>query len=130
MGFTPRLLLVSFVVAALSSAASADTSKFVGLAGDPQLRSASAIVLGSDGNIIYQKDVDAVRSIASITKLMTAMVVLDAQLDLDEKITIAKEDRDLIRMTGSRLAVGATLSRRELLLLALMSSENLSLIHI
>jgi D-alanyl-D-alanine endopeptidase (penicillin-binding protein 7) len=56
--------------------------------------------------------------------LMTAMVVLDANLDLDEKLTITKEDRDLIRLTGSRLEYGATLSRRELLLLALMSSEN------
>ena len=61
------------------------------------------------------------RSIASITKLMTAMVVLDAQLDLDEQLTITSADRDPIRgMTGSRLAVGATLTRRELLLLALM----------
>ena len=52
------------------------------------------------------------------------MVVLDARLDLDEKLTITKADRDLIRKTGSRLEFGATLSRRELILLALMSSEN------
>ena len=51
-------------------------------------------------------------------------VILDAGLDLDEKITITREDRDLIRLTGSRLEYGATLSRRELILLALMSSEN------
>jgi D-alanyl-D-alanine endopeptidase (penicillin-binding protein 7) len=55
---------------------------------------------------------------------MTAMVILDARLDLDEKVTITKDDRDLIRLTGSRLEYGAALSRRELLLLALMSSEN------
>ena len=55
---------------------------------------------------------------------MTAMVVLDAKLDLDEKLTITKDDRDLIRLTGSRLDYGATLTRRELILLALMSSEN------
>jgi len=65
-----------------------------------------------------------VRPIASITKLMTAMVILDANLDLDEQITVTKEDRDLIRLTGSRLQYGATLSRREMILLALMSSEN------
>ena len=76
------------------------------------------------GNLIYGKDVDTVRPIASITKLMTAMVVLDAGLDLDEKITVTEEDRDHIRMTGSRLQPGATLPRREMLLLALMSSEN------
>jgi serine-type D-Ala-D-Ala endopeptidase (penicillin-binding protein 7) len=102
----------------------ASSSKFTELEGNPGLRSASAIVLDSDGNVIYGKDVDTVRPIASITKLMTAIVILDARLDLDEKITITKEDRDLIRLTGSRLEYGASLTRRELLLLALMSSEN------
>jgi D-alanyl-D-alanine endopeptidase (penicillin-binding protein 7) len=99
-------------------------SRFVGLEGHPGLKSASAIVLDERGNLIYGKDVDTVRPIASITKLMTAMVVLDAGLDLEEKITITKADRDLIRLTGSRLEYGATLTRRELILLALMSSEN------
>jgi D-alanyl-D-alanine endopeptidase (penicillin-binding protein 7) len=55
---------------------------------------------------------------------MTAMVVLDSGVDLDEKITITRADRDMIRLTGSRLDFGATLSRRELILLAVMSSEN------
>ena len=103
---------------------SADNSKFIGLKGNPNLKSASAIVLDGDGNIIFSKDTDTVRPIASITKLMTAMVTLDAQLDLDEKLTITKADRDLIRLTGSRLDAGAQLTRRELLQLALMSSEN------
>jgi len=102
----------------------ADDSRFTDLPGDPELRSASAIVLDAHGNLIYGKDVDTVRPIASITKLMTAMVVLDAELDLDETIIIADDDRDRIRMTGSRLGVGTTLARRDLLLLALMSSEN------
>jgi len=62
--------------------------------------------------------------IASLTKLMTAMVVLDAGLSLEEKIEITKDDRDLIRLTGSRLKYGARLTRRELVTLALMSSEN------
>lgn len=108
----------------LSFPTAANNSKFSGLKGNPKLRSASAIVLDANGNLIYGKDVDTVRPIASITKLMTAMVVLDANLDLDEKITITKDDRDLIRLTGSRLEYGAKLSRRELLVLALMSSEN------
>lgn len=108
----------------LAGPLSADEPRFTALKGNPGLHSASAIVLDADGNLIYGKDVDTVGPIASITKLMTAMVVLDAALDLDEKITIAEQDRDRIRMTGSRLAVGATLARRDLLLLALMSSEN------
>ena len=116
---------ICFVLAVfVAGAATANSSKFSDLKGQPGLHSASAIVLDANGNLIYGKDVDTVRPIASITKLMTAMVVLDAQLDLDEKITITKDDRDLIRLTGSRLGYGATLSRRELILLALMSSEN------
>jgi D-alanyl-D-alanine endopeptidase (penicillin-binding protein 7) len=118
-----RIISFLFIVF-IATAATANNSRFSELKGTPELRSASAIVLDADGNLIYGKDVNTVRPIASITKLMTAMVVLDAQLDLDEKITITKEDRDLIRLTGSRLGYGATLARRELILLALMSSEN------
>jgi D-alanyl-D-alanine endopeptidase (penicillin-binding protein 7) len=55
---------------------------------------------------------------------MTAMVILDSGIDLDEKITVTKADRDLVQLTGSRLEYGARLSRREMLLLAIMSSEN------
>ncbi len=110
--------------ASLTTTATTTPSRFTALKGNPGLHSASALVLDGKGNLIYGKDVDAVRPIASITKLMTAMVVLDADLDLDEHITITEEDRDHMRMTGSRLAVGATLPRRDLLLLALMSSEN------
>ena len=124
MRITRVLSLVLVFAAAVAAPATADTSIVSALPGDPDLRSASAIVLDADGNIIFGKDVDSVRSIASITKLMTAMVVLDAGLDLDEKLTISSADRDLIRMTGSRLEVGATLTRRELILLSLMSSEN------
>ncbi|WP_116368850.1 D-alanyl-D-alanine endopeptidase [Parahaliea mediterranea] len=107
-----------------SSAAQAGASKFSGLNGNPGLRSASALILDAEGNIIYGKDTDTVRSIASITKLMTAMVVLDAGLDLNEPITITRDDRDAVRLTGSRLDYGATLPRREMILLAVMSSEN------
>jgi len=99
-------------------------SHFTELDGNPDLRSASALVVGANGDVIYGKDIDTVRPIASITKLMTAMVVLDADLSLDEPITVTKADRDLIQLTGSRLEYGATLSRREMILLAIMSSEN------
>lgn len=94
------------------------------LTGRPDLRSAAAIVVDENGQEIFSKDADTVRPIASITKLMTAMVTLDAGLDLDAPITITKADRDLIQLTGSRLAYGATLTRREMILLAVMSSEN------
>ena len=65
----------------------AQASQFTELKGSPNLRSASALVINADGNVIYGKDIDTVRSIASITKLMTAMVILDSDLDLNEKIT-------------------------------------------
>ncbi len=89
-----------------------------------KLHSASALVVDRFGNQIYDKQAAQPLPIASITKLMTAMVILDANLPMDEKITINKQDRDLLRLTGSRLKYGASLSRGELLKLALMSSEN------
>jgi len=89
-----------------------------------KLKSASALVVDSYGNDVYVKDADKTRPIASITKLMTAMVTLDAKLSLEQKITISKADRDRIRGTGSRLKYGARLSRKEMITLALMSSEN------
>jgi len=99
-------------------------SQFTDLEGSPALRSASALIINAEGNVIYGKDIDTVRPIASITKLMTVMVVLDSGLDLDEKITVTKADRDLVQLTGSRLEYGASLSRREMILIAIMSSEN------
>ena len=92
--------------------------------GKLKLRSESALIVDKSGHVVYAKQVDKPRPIASITKLMTAMVILDSDLSLDERITITRDDRDLLRLTGSRLKYGATLSRSELLQLALMSSEN------
>lgn len=89
------------------------------------LKSSSALVLDQkDGSVLYSKNANEQRPIASITKLMTAMVVLDANLPLEERITVEPEDVDTLRGSGSRLAVGTTLTRREMLQLALMSSEN------
>jgi D-alanyl-D-alanine endopeptidase (penicillin-binding protein 7) len=82
------------------------------------------MVIAEDGSVIYSKDAETVRPIASVTKLMTAMVILDSGVDLDEKITVTREDRDLIQLTGSRLEYGASLSRREMIMLAVMASEN------
>jgi len=105
-------------------ASGVQASHFTHIKGAPKLHSASVLVLDAKGNVIYGKDVNAVRSIASITKLMTVMVVLDAGQDLDEKITVTKNDRDQEKNTGSRLGYGATLSRRDMILIAIMSSEN------
>ncbi len=92
---------------------------------DPQLKSASVLVTDpTNGKVLYAKNADAVMPIASITKLMTAMVVLDAKQDMSEKLSITKEDLDTIKHTGSRLTVGTKLSRKDMLRLALMSSEN------
>ena len=89
------------------------------------LESSAAVVLDQDtGRVLYGKNAQNIAPIASITKLMTAMVVLDAELDMDEPITITHADADALRNTRSRLNEGATLRREELLRLALMSSEN------
>ncbi|MGB5539915.1 MAG: serine hydrolase [Gammaproteobacteria bacterium] len=89
-----------------------------------QLKSDAVLVLDQHGAEVYSRHESEPRPIASITKLMTAMVILDSDLDLQEKITITKDDRDLIQLTGSRLQSDAVLTRKQLLQLALMSSEN------
>ena len=119
-----RIWLITMAILIIGAAMQAPASSFTELKGSPEIRSASALVVDSEGHVIYGKDIEAVRSIASITKLMTAMVILDSGLDLEEKITVSKADRDQVQMTGSRLAYGASLSRREMILLAIMSSEN------
>lgn len=89
------------------------------------LRSHAALILDAEGGqILFQKNADAVMPIASITKLMTAIVVLDANLPLYEEIVIEEADVDILKNTRSRLRVGSSLARQDLLLLALMSSEN------
>lgn len=89
------------------------------------LKSSAAIVLDQkSGTVLYEKNSRKVRPIASITKLMTAMVFLDNQPDLSKRITITKADIDTLRHSRSRLPVGTTLSAREMLRLALMSSAN------
>jgi len=89
------------------------------------LGSASALVLDqSNGDTILEKNASLVVPIASISKLMTAIVVLDANLDMDEVIQLSDEDVDHLRGTGSRLPIGLAMTRDTALLLALMSSEN------
>ncbi len=90
-----------------------------------RLKSSSVIVLDqAEGHEVYTRKADEQRPIASLTKLMTAMVLLDAKLPMDEQILITKQDKDRKRWTKSRLKFGTKLTRGELLRLALMSSEN------
>jgi D-alanyl-D-alanine carboxypeptidase/D-alanyl-D-alanine endopeptidase (penicillin-binding protein 7) len=76
------------------------------------------------GKILLEKNADTIVPIASLTKLMTAMVVLDAKLDMDELISIDDSDVDRLKNSSSRVPVGATLPRKTVLELALMSSDN------
>ena len=89
------------------------------------LRSSSALVQdAASGEVVFGKNPEAVVPIASITKLMTAMVILDAGLDLEEKIKLSREDAVAMKGSRSRLRTGLEISRGDLLLLALMASEN------
>jgi D-alanyl-D-alanine endopeptidase (penicillin-binding protein 7) len=89
------------------------------------LESRAAVVINAEtGELLYSKNSSRTMPIASITKLMTAMITLDAHLPMDEIITIAEADVDKIKHTSSRLTVGTSMTRSEALLLALMASEN------
>jgi D-alanyl-D-alanine endopeptidase (penicillin-binding protein 7) len=93
--------------------------------GDLALRSAAALVVDQKtGEALYSKNINVPTPIASITKLMTAMVTLDAKLPMDEEITIGWEDVDRLKGSSSRLPLGTRLTREELLHLALIASEN------
>jgi D-alanyl-D-alanine carboxypeptidase/D-alanyl-D-alanine endopeptidase (penicillin-binding protein 7) len=82
------------------------------------------VIEDDTGKVLLEKNADRVVSIASLTKLMTAMVVLDAKQDMDEMIAIDRRDVDTLKHSTSRVPVGAKISRRDVLQLALMSSDN------
>jgi D-alanyl-D-alanine endopeptidase (penicillin-binding protein 7) len=91
----------------------------------PQLKSSSVLVVDqSDSSVLYSRRPDVAAPIASITKLMTALVVLDAKQPLNQLLQITQAETDLPRGGVSRLTVGTVLSRGDLMHLALMSSEN------
>lgn len=93
--------------------------------GDPILRSQAFLVQDqATGAVLLERNAGAVLPIASITKLMTAMVVLDARQPMSELLEVTDADIDYLRGSSSRLAVGSVLSREDMLRLALMSSEN------
>ena len=92
---------------------------------DPALRSSAALVLDiSNSSVLYSRHSDVALPIASITKLMTALVVTEAGQPLDEMLTVTADDRSSGRGSASRLAPGTQLSRGDLMHLALMASEN------
>ncbi len=110
-----------FVLALTIGFAQADPRKVV------YLRSSAVMVQDAEtGEIVLTKNSDAVVPIASITKLVTAMVILDRGLDLEQRIVVSREDIGTVKGKGtrSRLMPGSVLTRDELLLLALMASEN------
>jgi len=116
--FSTILLIISFVFL-FNSLSYAKNSNL------PDVRSAKAIVVNQKtGEVIYEKSAGSVSSIASLTKLMTAMVILDSGVNLDQEIKITKADIDRIKRTGSRIPIGSKLTRYELLEFALMASDN------
>jgi D-alanyl-D-alanine endopeptidase (penicillin-binding protein 7) len=92
---------------------------------DPKLKSGSVLIIDQDNSsVLYSRNSDVAAPIASITKLMTALVVLEAKQPLNELIEITPDDSDLPKASFSRLSVGTLLTRGDLMHLALMSSEN------
>ncbi len=90
-----------------------------------QLASNKALIINQNtGEILFAKNTNLPTPIASITKLMTAMVMLDAKLQQDELLAVSEDDIDYLKGTGSRLSVGTQMKRIEFLQLALMASEN------
>ena len=93
---------------------------------DPlDLASSVALVLDqTSSEVLFEKNAGVALPIASITKLMTGLIVVEAQQDMDEVLTVTEDDVDREKFTTSRLRVGSRLTRREMLHIALMSSEN------
>ena len=108
-----------------SSANAAESKTAITSATGPEVRSAMALVVDAEnGDVLFERDATLVAPIASITKLMTALVVLDGQQPLDQVIVITTDDKWTGKGAFSHLPVGAKLTRADLLRLALMASEN------
>jgi serine-type D-Ala-D-Ala endopeptidase (penicillin-binding protein 7) len=119
-------LMAMALISSVSQAAHHRTHHTVRVRTDePDLRSSSALVLDTTHqSVLYSRKADMAAPIASITKLMTVLVVADAGLPLDEPIELTTEDRIVGKGASSRLLLGTTLTRGDLIHLALMSSEN------
>jgi D-alanyl-D-alanine endopeptidase (penicillin-binding protein 7) len=122
---TLGFLAIGPVVAAGNQATAAGYASSSAESSEPDLKSLSVMVYDQyTGEALYAKNANMQTPIASITKLMTAIVTLDAKLPLDERIKISTLDVDRLKGTGSRLPLGATYTREQLLNLALIASEN------
>ena len=119
-------LMAMALISSVSQAAHHRTHQTVRVRTDePELRSSSALVLDTTHqSILYSRKADMAAPIASITKLLTVLVVADAGQPLDEPIQLTTEDRIVGKGASSRLVLGTTLTRGDLIHLALMSSEN------
>lgn len=126
-GFRPRTLGSKAVVTMLCFGvllSSSEAGPSVQIR-NPRLRSAAVIVQDqTTDELLLSKKAEAVMPIASITKLMTAMVVLDSGINLGLPITVSEDDKDTLRNSRSRLPIGTRVSRMQALLIALMASEN------
>jgi D-alanyl-D-alanine endopeptidase (penicillin-binding protein 7) len=117
--------LLPVVVASLLALAPVSEAAVSKAPSRPEVRSANALIVDAEnGEVLFERQATQVVPIASITKLMTALVVLDGQQPLDEVVEITKADVWKGKGAHSRLPVGARLTRRELMILALMASEN------
>jgi D-alanyl-D-alanine endopeptidase (penicillin-binding protein 7) len=115
----PKMAALGCALLAFSTLAAAKPTLF------PKLKSSSVLIVDqSDSSVLFSRRSDVAAPIASITKLMTALVVLDARQPLDEQLAITREEAMLQKSRGSRLSVGTVLTRGDLMHLALMSSEN------
>jgi D-alanyl-D-alanine endopeptidase (penicillin-binding protein 7) len=113
-------LLLFFINGTAAAATQKATSK-------PEVKSAAALILDAEnGTVLFEKKATQVAPIASLTKLMTALVVIDGQQSMDEVITIKAGDRWKGKGQFTRLPVGAKLTRGDLMKLALMASENMA----
>ncbi len=124
---TQKALAAGATTAAVASAASAQRAQADRKSGNPASALRSNVVFVQDLNskaVLFARNDDVARPIASITKLMTALVVVDAKQPLDEMLQVTQDDVDVVKFSRSRLAVGVRLSRGDMLHLALMSSEN------
>ena len=117
------LLLICFLLLSTPAFAKhphhAPTSKH-----DTGFNTVSMLVTDGDGNHLFARNSQYQTPIASITKLMTAVVTLDANLPMDETLTITKDDYDRVKFTHSMLNAGASMSRYDTLWIAIMASEN------
>lgn len=110
---------------ALSAAAAADLPGFNRRLDPVTLKSHAALVVDQvNSEVLFEKNSDIAAPIASLTKLMTALVVIEANQDLTEVLEVTSDDIDREKHTGSRLRVGSQLTRDDMLHIALMSSEN------